>query len=85
MDQAEQAKEDAAAARLEKFMADYLKKHPEEEGVHYSDLFEQYLPVTRQAQATAGRLAPGILLQDADGTWRLPDNEKKREQTGRPA
>jgi hypothetical protein len=27
-------------------MAAHLRKHPEDEGVHYSDLFEQYLPVT---------------------------------------
>ena len=45
VDHAEQAKEDAAATRLEKFIGDYLKKNPELEGVHYSDLFEQYLPI----------------------------------------
>jgi len=40
-DHAEQAKEEAAAARLSKFMSGHLKKQPELEGVHYSDLFEQ--------------------------------------------
>jgi hypothetical protein len=33
------------AARLEAFMATHLRKHPEGEGVHYSDLFEQFLPI----------------------------------------
>src|SRR5207249_195303 len=45
VDQAEQAKEDAAAARLSKVISEYLKKKLELEGVHYSDLFEQYLPL----------------------------------------
>ena len=45
-------------------MATHLRKHPEDEGVHYSDLFEQYLPDRRQAEAAPGRLAAGILLQD---------------------
>ena len=46
LDQAEQKKEDAAAERLGMFMAGHLLKHGEEEGVHYSELFEQYLPVS---------------------------------------
>jgi len=36
IDQAEQSREDAAASRLEIFITKYLKKNPEEEGVHYS-------------------------------------------------
>ena len=40
VDHAEQSKEDAAASRLSKFIGEYLKKKPELEGVHYSDLFE---------------------------------------------
>src|SRR5207249_9205463 len=45
VDQAEQTKEDAAATRLATFIGEHLKKHREHEGVHYSDLFEQFLSV----------------------------------------
>jgi len=45
VDEAESAKEAAAARRLETFMARHLAENHEEAGVHYSDLFEQYLPV----------------------------------------
>ena len=54
------------------------KKNPEEEGVHYSDLFEQFLPVRRQASPPAGRLAPRILLQDTHGTWRPPPTTRTK-------
>ena len=43
VDAAESAKEDAAAAKIAKFIAKRLKENPEEEGVHYSDLFEQFV------------------------------------------
>ena len=81
VDTAEQEKEDAAAARLEKHMGAHLRKHPEDEGVHYSDLFEQYLPDRRQAEAAAGRLAArNTSSRRPSGTWRPPDNEQEREQ-----
>ena len=67
---AESAKEAAAAARLEAFMQEYLKLHPEELGVHYSDLFEQYLPViARKAASLAGTKQPDIkpLLKKVTG------------------
>ena len=37
---------------------------PDSEGIHYSDLFEQFLPVTDKPRRLAGRLAAGILHQD---------------------
>ena len=43
VDAAESAKEDAAAKKVSKFIADWLKQHPADEGVHYSDLFEHYI------------------------------------------
>jgi hypothetical protein len=46
------AKTSAAATRLEKYMGSHLRKHPEEEGVHYSDLFEQFLPIADKPKAS---------------------------------
>jgi hypothetical protein len=45
LDHAEQSKEEDAAKLLKNFINEYLKKNQELEGVHYSDLFEQYLTV----------------------------------------
>jgi len=42
-DAAETAKEDAAAEKIGTFIKEYIEKHPGEEGVHYSDLFEHYV------------------------------------------
>ena len=85
VDTAEQEKEDAAAARLEKYMATHLRKHPEDEGVHYSDLFEQYPPDRRQAEAAPGRLAPRILLQDDRRHLASPHRRQGAGAEGRPA
>ena len=87
---AEQEKEDAAAARLEKYMAAHLRKHPEDEGVHYSDLFEQFLPVPSPTSRggfwptgspnTSSRqpMAPGVLPPTSK-------NESRRPPCVRPA
>ena len=89
LDTAEQEKEDAAAARLEKHMAAHLRKHPEDEGVHYSDLFEQFPPRHRQAEAAPGRLAARILLQDGRPAPGVPPpttrSESRRPPCVRPA
>jgi hypothetical protein len=76
VDQAEQAKEDAAAARLGKFISSYLKKKPENEGVHYSDLFEQYLPIQDKPRRVPVEWLPEFFIKTASGTWRLPDKEE---------
>ena len=80
VDRAEQVKEDAAAARLEKYMAAHLRKHPEDEGVHYSDLFEQYLPVTDKPRRLLADWLPEYFFKTTDGTWRPPANEQERKQ-----
>jgi DNA modification methylase len=77
---AEQEKEDAAAARLEKHMAAHLRKHPEDEGVHYSDLFEHYLPVADKPRRLLADWLPEYCFKTAAGTWRPPANEQEREQ-----
>jgi DNA modification methylase len=76
VDQAEQVKEDAAAARLAKFIDEYLKKNPEQEGVHYSDLFEQYLPVHDKPRRLLADWLPEYFIKTQSGTWRLPDKEE---------
>jgi hypothetical protein len=79
VDHAEQAKEDAAAARLAKFIGDYLKKKPEYEGVHYSDLFEQYLPVHDKPRRLLADWLVEYFIKTASGTWRLPNKEEAQQ------
>jgi len=80
LDTAEQEKEDAAAARLEKYMGSHLRKHPEDEGVHYSDLFEQFLPIADKPRRLLADWLPEYFFKTAHGTWRPPANEQEREQ-----
>jgi 16S rRNA G966 N2-methylase RsmD len=76
VDHAEQSKEDDAAKRIERFIGEYLKKKPELEGVHYSDLFEQYLPVHDKPRRLLADWLPEYFIKTASGTWRLPDTEE---------
>ena len=76
VDHAEQAKEDAAASRLSKFISEDLKKNPELEGVHYSDLFEQYLPIHDKPRRLLADWLFEYFIKTASGTWRLPDQEE---------
>jgi hypothetical protein len=78
VDQAEQAKEDAVADRLEKFIGAYLQKQPEEEGVHYSDLFEQYLPVRDKPRRLLADWLPEYFIKTPSGTWRLPNADEQK-------
>jgi hypothetical protein len=80
LDTAEQEKEDAAAARLEKHMGSHLRKHPEVEGVHYSDLFEQFLRITDKPRRLLADWLPEYFFKTTNGTWRPPANEQEREQ-----
>ncbi len=80
VDKAESAKEDAAAVRLEKFMKNYSLENPEENGVHYSDLFEQYLPIVDKPRRLLQDWLPEFFYKTADGTWRPPANEEERQQ-----
>lgn len=80
MDAAESAKEEAAAARLEAFMGDYLAERPTETGVHYSDLFEQYLPITDKPRRLLADWLPEFFFKTEAGTWRSPANEEERAQ-----
>ena len=80
VDEAESAREAAAAARLEAFMRTYLAEHPEQPGVHYSDLFEQYLPVQDKPRRRLADWLPEYFFQTLESTWRPPAGEEERAQ-----
>lgn len=79
LDQAEQAKEDAAAKRVGAFIGGYLKRQPELDGVHYSDLFEQYLPVHDKPRRLLADWLPEYFIKTQSGTWRLPDKDEAQQ------
>jgi hypothetical protein len=79
VDRAEQTREDAAAARLEKFVREQLRQYPEHEGVHYSDLFEQFLPVTEKPRRLLADWLPEYFIKTPSGTWRPPDDGERRQ------
>ena len=79
VDHAEQAKEDAAAARLAKFVGEYLKKNPEVAGVHYSDLFEQFLPLHDKPRRLLADWLSEYFIKTPSGTWRLPDKDESQQ------
>ncbi len=92
VDEAESAKEIAAAAKLEAFMAAALTPGPSPkagrgegaggwgEGVHYSDLFEQYLPVKDKPRRLLQEWLPEFFYKTPEGTWRPPENDEERAQ-----
>jgi len=79
VDQAEQIMEDVCSARLGIFMASYLKTHPEHDGVHYSDLFEQYLPVRDKPRRLLADWLPEYFIKTPSGTWRQPEKEEAEQ------
>jgi hypothetical protein len=80
VDEAESAKEIAAARRLEAFMTRYLADNPEQAGVHYSDIFEQYLPVKDKPRRLMQEWLPEYFFKTPEGTWRPPANDQERAQ-----
>lgn len=80
VDEAESAKEAAAASRLEAFMHAYLEENPAEPGVHYSDLFEQYLPVQDKPRRLLIDWLPEYFFKTPEGTWRPPADDEERAQ-----
>jgi hypothetical protein len=86
IDAAESAKEDAAAEKISAFVAGYLAAHPTTEGVHYSDIFEQFVYTVKDKPRRP--LAEWLLdyfFKTDDGTYRLPisDEEKSLKSEGR--
>ena len=62
------------------FARTYLAEHLEESGVHYSDLFEQYLPVRDKPRRLLADWLPEYFFRTPEGTWRPPSNEEERTQ-----
>lgn len=82
VDQAEQEKEDAAAARLEGFIGEHLQKHPEDEGVHYTNLQEEFfnIPTVQWPRRRLFDWLPEYFFKTPAGTWRPPATDEERAQ-----
>ena len=50
------------------------------EGVHYSDLFEQYLGVKDKPRRLLADWLPEYFIKTPDGTWRPPADDGERAQ-----
>lgn len=90
MDAAESAKEDAAAQKISIFIEQWLQQHPVEEGVHYSDLFEQYIYSVPTKDKPRRQLQDWLLdyfYKTPAGTYRLAitDEEAAAKATARDA
>jgi SAM-dependent methyltransferase len=80
VDEAESAKETAAAARLEAYINRVFAEKPGLSGVHYSDLFEQYLPVGDKPRRLMQDWLPEYFFRTPEGTWRPPVTDEERAQ-----
>ena len=79
-DEAENAREDAVAEKIITFIEEYLKKHPGDEGVHYSDLFEHYIyTVKDKPRRQLAEFLPDYFYKTDQGTWRLPESEEEEQ------
>ena len=72
MDSTERAREDHSAEVIEKYMVDYLKKKPYESGIHYSDIFENYLPVGDKPRRLIQEWMWDYFYKTPEGKWRTP-------------
>jgi hypothetical protein len=78
VDTAESAKEDAAAATIGAFIKERLAKNPGETGIHYSDIFEQYVYIVKDKPRR--QLVVWLLdyfFKTEAGTYRLPASEEE--------
>ncbi len=77
-DAAENAREDAATENLGEFIKGYLMKHADEEGVHYSDLFEHFIyAVNDKPRRHLAEFLPDYFYKTEQGTWRLAASEEE--------
>jgi hypothetical protein len=86
VDTAETNKEDSAAEKVGAFITSFLQKNPEQEGVHYSDVFEHFIYAVKDKPRRP--LAEWLLdyfYKTGEGTYRLPvtDAERQVKKEGR--
>lgn len=81
IDRAEQAREDSAARRLGKLIQTILDEHPEQDGVHYSELHEHFLgiPVNDWPRRRLLEFLPEHFIRTVIGTWRRPDKDEAEQ------
>src|SRR5262249_9058062 len=78
IDTAESEREDQAANLVEKFIKKKLTQLPEEEGVHYSEIFEYYLAAVRDRPRRALRdWLLDYFYRTSEGTYRPPASEEE--------
>ncbi len=81
VDEAESTKEIAASKLLEAMMVERLKREKgETEGVHYSNLFEAYLPVKDKPRRRLQEWLPEFFFKTAEGAWRPAKDDNERSQ-----
>ena len=79
-DEAENAREDAAAEKISAFIKAFLKKHQGDEGVHYGDLFEHYIyAVKDKPRRQLADFLPDYFYKTDQGAWRLPESEEEEQ------
>lgn len=80
VDETESKKETSSAKRLEGYMQKVLSAQRDAMGVHYSDLFEQYLPIKDKPRRLLQDWLPEFFYKTTEGTWRPPASEEERQQ-----
>jgi hypothetical protein len=61
-------------------MVNYVNDRPEASGVHYSDLFEQYLHVQEKPRRLLQEWLTEFFFKTDEGTWRPPQSDEERAQ-----
>jgi len=80
VDEAESLLEDKVAKKLETFIKEFLEENTEYEGVHYSDLFEQYLHIPQKPKRSLAEWLIDYFYKTPDGTWRPPETDEEVEE-----
>jgi len=78
IDEAESAREDAAAAIISTFISNELNGQDEQEGVHYSNIFEHFLyKVREKPRRQLADWLPDYFYITEVGSYRLPASEEE--------
>src|SRR5207253_2962682 len=77
-DEAESSKEDAAAVKIGELIRRTLKRQPELDGVHYSDLFEEFAyKVKDKPRRPLAEWLLDYFYKTDSGTYRLPSTKEE--------